>query len=223
MKTIVARHKVGDIDTWLEGHQDRIDVFASSISGFQTFQDTDDPNSVVLIMNVNDPGQFGAILNDPANASLKNKHTVQEPIIVSMPVESVNGPSNSTIVDAVYHSFAKGDVPAVLGMMDPEIVWNEAEGNSWADGNPYIGPDAVAAGVFARIGEEFEYFNLVDIEIHEMHNNQVLATMRYKGKRRDNGAVIDAQAAHHWKLTNGKVVSFQQYVDTKQLAEAENL
>ena len=44
MPTIVARHKVGDIDTWLKGHQDRINLFAPAVSSFKTFQDTDDPN-----------------------------------------------------------------------------------------------------------------------------------------------------------------------------------
>jgi hypothetical protein len=31
--------------------------------------------------------------------------------------------------------------------MHPDIVWNEAESNSQADGNPYIGPDAILNGV----------------------------------------------------------------------------
>lgn len=165
--------------------------------------------------------EFGAILNDPANDKLKEKHTVQEPITVSMRVEAVNQPVNSTIMDAAYKAFAKGDIPTVLGIMDPDIVWNEAEGHPWADGNPYVGPDAVVEGIFARIGKEYEYFSLEDIQLHEMYNEQVLATLRYRGKRKDNGAVIDAQVAHHWTLRNGKVTAFQQYVNTLALAEAE--
>ena len=105
--------------------------------------------------------------------------------------------------------------------MDAGVVWNEAEGNTYAEGNPYNGPDAVLQGVFARIGADHEYFHLVDIQLHDMSNNQVLATLRYQGKRKDNGAMIDAQAAHLWTLKNGKIITFQQYVDTKQLAESE--
>lgn len=86
-KTIVTRHKVGNIDTWLKGHQDRLDVFGPAISSLKTFQDTDDPNSVVLVMEVTDMEKFGAILNDPSIKPLKDKHTVLEPITVSMPVE----------------------------------------------------------------------------------------------------------------------------------------
>lgn len=127
-----------------------------------------------------------------------------------------------TIIENMYNAFAEGNIPAVLAGMDDNIIWNEAEGNSLADGNPYKGPDAVLNGVFARLGAEWENFRLVGIKLHEMSNNQVLATLRYHGKYIKTGTSIDAQAAHHWTLKDGKVIGFQQYVDTKQLAEAEN-
>ena len=126
---------------------------------------------------------------------------------------------NRTIIDGLYKAFAVGDIPTVLGAMDSNIVWNEAEGNAYADGNPYIGPDAVLNGVFGRIGAEHEYFNLKDIVLHEMFNDKVLATLRYDGKR-TNGNSYDAQVAHLWTLKDGKVVAFQQYVDTKKLHDA---
>ena len=86
-QTIVTRHRVGNIETWLKGHQDRLDVFAPAISDLKTFQDTSDPNSVVLVVEVTDMQNFEAILNDPSLKALKNKHTVLEPITVSMPVK----------------------------------------------------------------------------------------------------------------------------------------
>ncbi|MEO6348886.1 MAG: hypothetical protein ABIO60_13345 [Aquaticitalea sp.] len=53
-KTIVSRHKVGNFDTWLKGHEDRVRVFAPAVSSFKTFRDADDPNSVVLVCEVTD-------------------------------------------------------------------------------------------------------------------------------------------------------------------------
>ncbi len=126
---------------------------------------------------------------------------------------------NRAIIDGLYKAFAEGDIPTVLGMMDSTIVWNEAEGNPYADGNPYIGPDAVLNGVFGRIGAEHAYFNLKDIVLHEMLNDKVLATLRYDGKH-NNGNSYDAQVAHFWTLKDGKVIAFQQYVDTKKLHDA---
>jgi len=132
----------------------------------------------------------------------------------------LSAPGNISVIDGAYKAFAVGDIPSVLGVMDAGIIWNEAEGNAYADGNPYIGPDAVLNGVFARIGADHEYFNLEDIILHEMSNDQVLATLRYKGKLKGNGAIFDAQVAHLWTLKDGKVIAFQQYVDTKQLADS---
>ena len=87
MPTIVARHKVGDIDTWLKGHQERVEVFAPAVSSFKTFQDTDDPKSVVLVLEVTNMEMLVEIVNGPKNIGLKAKHTVLEPIIMSMPVK----------------------------------------------------------------------------------------------------------------------------------------
>lgn len=129
-------------------------------------------------------------------------------------------PENVNIVDVAYKAFAKGDVPTVLASLDSSVVWNEAENFPYADGNPYIGPNAVLKGVFTRIGAEWEYFNLADIQLFEMTNNYVLATGRYQAKFKKNGAVINAQFAHLWKFKDGKVVNFQQYTDTKQVANA---
>ena len=128
-------------------------------------------------------------------------------------------PANSQVIQDLYNAFAKGDVPTVLAGMDEKIEWNEAENFPYADGNPYIGHDAVLGGVFARIGEEWEYWNLVNIKLNEMENDMVLATGRYQAKYKKNGELLDAQFAHVWSLKNGKVTQFQQYTDTKQAAE----
>jgi ketosteroid isomerase-like protein len=145
--------------------------------------------------------------------SQNNEKTINTSVNIETPV-------NLSIIDSAYKAFAVGDIPAVLAVMDANIIWNEAEGNAYADGNPYIGPDAVLNGVFARIGVEHEYFSLTDIKLHEMSNDQVLATLRYKGKVKKNGAEYNTQAAHLWTLKDGKVIAFQQYVDTKQLDDA---
>ena len=87
MTTVVARHKVGDIDTWLKGHTERVALFAPAATGFRTFQDTDDPKSVVLVVEVTDLEKLGAIINYPKNQDAKNRHTVIDPITMSMQVD----------------------------------------------------------------------------------------------------------------------------------------
>ncbi len=86
-KTIVVRHKVDNIEIWLRGHEDRVNIFAPAVSSFKTFQDQDNPNSVVIVMEVTDMEKLGAILNDPKTQEAKDRHTVLEPIIMSMQVD----------------------------------------------------------------------------------------------------------------------------------------
>jgi hypothetical protein len=86
MPTVVVRHKVGDINAWLKGHEDRARLFASAVSDFKTFQDTDDPKSVVMVLEVTDMDKLNLIMSDPKIQKDKEKHTVKDPIIVSVPV-----------------------------------------------------------------------------------------------------------------------------------------
>jgi hypothetical protein len=86
MPTVVVRHKVGDFETWLKGHEDRVKIFAPAISSFKTFQDQSDPKSVVLVLEVTDMDKLQGIMNDPKIQEAKDRHTVEEPIQLSMQV-----------------------------------------------------------------------------------------------------------------------------------------
>lgn len=135
-------------------------------------------------------------------------------------LQAASEPDNLAVIDGLYKAFANGDIPGALAPMDANIEWNEAESFPYSDRNPYIGPQAVLDGVFARIGQEWEYWNLTGIELHEMMNDKVLATLRYQAKYKKNGAVIDAQTAHFWTLKDGKITHFQQFTDTDQVVNA---
>lgn len=126
---------------------------------------------------------------------------------------------NADTVKALYDAFGRGDVPAVLGVFDHRIQWREAENFLYADGNPYIGPQAVAEGVFKRIVSDLGNFTIIPEHFIE-GGDTVVVEGRYQGTMKATGAPIDAQFAHVWQLRDGKVVRFQQYTDTKQWATA---
>ncbi|WP_223551603.1 ester cyclase [Aestuariivivens sp. NBU2969] len=129
-------------------------------------------------------------------------------------------PDNVITIRTLYDNFAKGDIESVGAVMDENLIWNEAENFPYADGNPYKGFNAVVDGVFSRIMNDWEYWNLSNLEFHEMTNNKVLASGRYEAKHKKNEAVINLQMAHLWTLKNGKIISFQQFADTKGISDA---
>lgn len=126
---------------------------------------------------------------------------------------------NKKTVEGMYEAFGRGDIPFVIGALDPDVEWWEAENFIYADRNPYIGPQAVLEGVFARIGNEWEWFTVTPIEVLDA-GDSVVGRGHYAGKYRQTGREVKAQFAHVFSFRNGKVVGFQQYTDTAQFKTA---
>lgn len=126
---------------------------------------------------------------------------------------------NVAVIRSLYDSFGKGDVPAVLGQMDQQIEWNEAENFIYADRNPYVGPQAILEGVFMRLGTEWDGFGVSPARVLDA-GDDVVVLGTYAGKYKETGRDVRAQFAHVWGLSEGKVVRFQQYTDTRQFADA---
>lgn len=114
-------------------------------------------------------------------------------------------------VRGVYDAFAKGDVPAVLGFLNSDIEWTEAEGFPY--GGTYIGPDAVLEGVFMRLGTEWEGFAAVPDEFIDA-GETVVVLGKYSGTYKATGKSFQANFAHVWKVREGKAIRFLQYTDT---------
>ena len=127
--------------------------------------------------------------------------------------------SRLEVVKAIYDAFARGDVPTVLGAFDLQIRWSEAEGYAYADGNPYMGPQAVALGVFQRLVSDVAEFAVVPQNFID-GGDTIVVEGRYRGLMKATGRRLDAQFAHVWQVREGKVIRFQQYTDTRQWEEA---
>ena len=68
--------------------------------------------------------------------------------------------------------------------------WNEAEGNPLADRNPYVGPQAVGEGVFARLLAAIDNFTAVPSTFID-GGDHVVVLGRYGGTMKDGGATLD--------------------------------
>ena len=120
-------------------------------------------------------------------------------------------------VKAAYAAFARNDPSVLFGAMDPAIAWHEAEGSPLADGNPYVGPQAIGEGVFARLMAAIDHFTAVPATFID-GGDEVVVIGRYGGTMKADGATLDAPFAHTYRFRDGKVIAFQQYTDTAQWA-----
>ena len=123
--------------------------------------------------------------------------------------------SNGEIIRNLYDNFAKGDVPGVLGAMDANISWTEAEGFLY--GGTYIGPNAILENVFMKFATEWEGFNAVPHEIVD-GGDTVVGLGTYSGEYLKTGKSVTVPFAHAWTLKGGKIVKFIQYTDTLVIA-----
>lgn len=133
--------------------------------------------------------------------------------------EQSEDPGAKAVVEIVYVAVAEGDMARFAGLMAPDIVWNEAEGNPYADKNPYIGPDAVMSGLFARLASEWDDFSATPHEF-VVEGERVVVFGRYKEVYKATGTALDIPIVHSWTVKDGRLIAFQQYTDTSALVAA---
>jgi uncharacterized protein len=129
--------------------------------------------------------------------------------------------TDGEIISDLYEAFAKGDVPTVLGAMDANIEWNEAEGFMY--GGVYTGPNAILENVFMKFATEWEGFSVVPNKIVDGGDGNVVSCGTYSGKYLRTGKSMLVPFAHEWEFRNGKIVKFRQYLDTVLVARGLGL
>ena len=127
--------------------------------------------------------------------------------------------SGLTVVSELYEAFGRGDIPAVLGAMDTEIHWHEAEGNPYMpSGEAIVGPNAILEELFMKLAEDWDGFAVHPHTFHDA-GDVVVVEARYSGTHNRTGKPLDAQVCHVFTLRNGKIAKFQQYVDTAKIQD----
>lgn len=127
--------------------------------------------------------------------------------------------SGAKLMANLYDAFGRGEMPAVLGAMDPKIHWHEAEGNPYMpSGEAWVGPDAIVANLFVKLAEEWDGFTVHPASYHDA-GETVTVEGRYTGTYKATRKSLDVQFCHIWTLDHGKVTKFQQYVDTGKLQD----
>jgi ketosteroid isomerase-like protein len=120
--------------------------------------------------------------------------------------------SNVDFVKGVYAAFGAGDVPKVLGSMHPQIQWTQTAGYRLG-GGVHRSPQAVLENVFAKIPVGFESFS-IDVERLIDAGNVVVMQGHYVAKSKATGKSERAAVAHVLEISDGKIVRFDQYVDS---------
>lgn len=98
-----------------------------------------------------------------------------------------------------------------------DISWTEAEGFPYA--GTYIGLKSITHNVFARLGSEWTDYTFTP-EDYVASEDKVVAYGTYSGTYNLTGKSFTARVAHIWKLKDGKIISFEQFVDSQTVINA---
>ena len=125
---------------------------------------------------------------------------------------------NIAIARAAYAAFSRGDIPAILALLDEDIEWITPA----LPGVQGYGVKHGHAGVmqfFQSVGQtwEFEAFEPRDF----IANDDMLAVRGYvRAKARQTGKLAESDWVMVWRFRDGKCVHFQEFTDTARIVQA---
>lgn len=113
----------------------------------------------------------------------------------------------------MYADFAQGDIPAVLGSFDAEIVWAEPAG-SLIPGE-FHGPQGVLENFVMKIPATYGQLGMVTKDFID-GGDRVVVLGEYTLAGKDGQ--VNAPFAHVWKIKDGKFSRYDDYTDTALIA-----
>jgi ketosteroid isomerase-like protein len=121
-----------------------------------------------------------------------------------------------------YDSFNRGDIAAVLELLDKDIEWHEPEWVIAPAGGTKHGRDQVLRDIFETTPENWDGFLVEPREVYEV-GDTVIAEGAFKVQPKGGGTWLTVPFAHIWRFRNGKAISLRAYLDVKELRELSQL
>ena len=123
-----------------------------------------------------------------------------------------------TIVRRFYDALGRGDVPAVLSLLDARIEWTEAERFPYYSGT-WRNPQAVLDNVLKPLAADWAGFSA---KAHEFiaEGDRVVALGTYSGTFKKTGRSFSAAFAHVWTVRGDRLAGFNMHTDTAKVLEA---
>lgn len=130
----------------------------------------------------------------------------------------ISGGETVDAVKALYAAFRRGDVPALVAALDPEVEWSEPENPL----NPAAGVHRGHAGFleWARLGREAEEILSLEPRRFLTDGAGVAVVGHTRCRARSTGRTYDTDFVHLITFAGGKIVRFQEFFDTWAAAEA---
>lgn len=128
--------------------------------------------------------------------------------------------SNTDIVRGVFDAFSRRDLPALLELADPAIVFIPPTGRLAGRDEPYRGHEGLRT-YLADVARVWEELRSEPDDFVELEDDRVVCTGRVYAW--GVGRVIDAPAGWVWRVRDGRVVEGRVYESRRGAYEAAGL
>ena len=126
--------------------------------------------------------------------------------------------NNIETIQRLYAAFGRGDIPAILAALDPDVEWVNA------------GPDAIAyAGARRGVAAVRAFFETLaaTVEVRRFEpreflaaGERVVALGHWAGRIKATGREFASEWAMAWTMRDGRVIAFRSHEDTHAVAMA---
>jgi ketosteroid isomerase-like protein len=123
-----------------------------------------------------------------------------------------------TVVRRFYDALGRGDIPAVLSLLDPRIEWTEAERFPYYSGT-WHGRQAVLDNLLKPLAGDWEGFS-VKAQEFIAEGDRVVSLGHYSGTFKKTRRSFSAAFAHVWTVRGDKLAKFNMHTDTAKVLEA---
>lgn len=126
---------------------------------------------------------------------------------------------NLTRVEEIYAAFGRGDVPAILGVLSPDVLWQEFSPPALGLSGERRGVEAVTQW-FGQLGQGLDVTNFEPTDFLADHDT-VVAMGNETVKVRATGKVFETEWVHVWMLgEDGRITRWRGYLDYETITKA---
>ena len=116
------------------------------------------------------------------------------------------------LVRSFYTALAARDVPAVIGVLHPDLHWTEAEGFPYYSGT-WRHPQDIVEKLLAPLTRDWDDFSAAASDFI-VEGDRVVALGTYSGRNKATGKSIRVPFAHVWRVADDKLQRFDMFTDT---------
>ncbi len=124
-----------------------------------------------------------------------------------------------SVVQDVYSAFGRGDIPALLAALTPDVHWElVGRAGEYPTFGVRSGPEGVV-GFFTALAEVEDISEFVPERLHAA-GDTICVEGRVALTLKNNGRRLAYDWLHVFNVRDGKVASFREFYDTAAVVEA---